>query len=594
METQEIKNFDSTTRNVWRLLFIMGMSACMHSVAQEPVPTDIRVNQVGYYPREKKIAVVVGEGRKDFYIETVPGSRQVFQGVLSAAVQSTFSSRKSQVADFSSLTDTGTYVLIVPGLGKSWPFEIRHNVLAEAARASLKAFYFQRFSTALAPGFAGKWSRPFCHPDDRVLIHASAADDKRREGTVIASPRGWMDAGDYNKYVVNSGISTATLLSAYEDYGTHYRSLNLVIPESSNTLPDILDETLWNLRWMLTMQDPNDGGVYHKCTNANFDPMVMPDRATTPRYVVRKSTAAALNLAAVCAQAARVFRMFDKELPGLADSCLVAAQRAWQWARSHPDERYEQEKINAQFDPDITTGAYGDSDVSDEFVWAACELTATTGDNAYVKSVSLINEEPLRVPSWNQVKLLGYYTLVRHEEKLKGVLKNEIPTVRERLVGKANEMITGVEKREFRTVMGGNLRDFVWGSNAVAANQAILLLTAFKISGNRAFYEYAIGQADYLLGRNATGYSFLTGYGDRTPMHPHHRPSEADGVADPVPGLLAGGPNPGMQDKCKYPSSVPDEAYVDDACSYASNEIAINWNAPCAYLLGALEALQAR
>ncbi len=75
-------------------------------------------------------------------------------------------------------------------------------------------------------------------------------------------------------------------------------------------------------------------------------------------------------------------------------------------------------------------------------------------------------------------------------------------------------------------------------------------------------------------------------------MHPHHRPSEADGIVEPVPGLLAGGPNPSMQDKCQYPSALPDEAYVDDVCSYASNEIAINWNAPLVYLAFGIEALE--
>ena len=61
---------------------------------------------------------------------------------------------------------------------------------------------------------------------------------------------------------------------------------------------------------------------------------------------------------------------------------------------------------------------------------------------------------------------------------------------------------------------------------------------------------------------------------------------------EPVPGLLAGGPNPGMQDGIKVPSVVPDKAYIDDDRAYAVNEIAINWNAPLAYLANALEALQ--
>lgn len=57
-------------------------------------------------------------------------------------------------------------------------------------------------------------------------------------------------------------------------------NLEAGIPESENALPDLLDETLWNLRWILTMQDPNDGGVYHKCPTANFEGFVKPQNAT--------------------------------------------------------------------------------------------------------------------------------------------------------------------------------------------------------------------------------------------------------------------------------------------------------------------------
>ena len=84
----------------------------------------------------------------------------------------------------------------------------------------------------------------------------------------------------------------------------------------------------------------------------------------------------------------------------------------------------------------------------------------------------------------------------------------------------------------------------------------------------------------------------MTGFGGRSPLHPHHRPSAADGIDAPVPGLLVGGPNPGRQDGCAYPDTAPDKAYVDDVCAYASNEVAINWNAPLVYLAAALEALQ--
>ena len=76
-------------------------------------------------------------------------------------------------------------------------------------------------------------------------------------------------------------------------------------------------------------------------------------------------------------------------------------------------------------------------------------------------------------------------------------------------------------------------------------------------------------------------------------MHLHHRQSEADGIVDPVPGLLAGGPNPDRQDGCSgYIGTEPARSYADVFCSYAFNENAINWNAALVYLAGAIEAIQ--
>src|SRR5205823_13772574 len=132
--------------------------------------------------------------------------------------------------------------------------------------------------------------------------------------------------------VVNSGITVATLLSLYEDFPQYVRALQVDIPESGNAVPDLVHEALWNLRWMLTMQDPSDGGVYHKLTEPRFEGFVSPAEAKSPRYVVQKSTAAALDFAAVMAQGARVLRPFEGRMPGLSDSALTAAVRARNWA----------------------------------------------------------------------------------------------------------------------------------------------------------------------------------------------------------------------------------------------------------------------
>jgi endoglucanase len=196
------------------------------------------------------------------------------------------------------------------------------------------------------------------------------------------------------------------------------------------------------------------------------------------------------------------------------------------------------------------------------------------------------------LPSWDNVRLLGYYTLARFETKLTTTAENDFPSLKEKIIDAADKITVGFSNRAYMTVMGKSAGDFIWGSNSVATNQGVLLIQAYKLSHDRKYLDYALSNLDYVLGRNATGYSFVTGYGHKTPMFPHHRLSDADGIADPVPGLIVGGPNPGQQDGCKtYPSRIPDESYTDTVCSYASNEIAINWNAPAAYLAGALEAL---
>jgi endoglucanase len=579
------------------LFLVFAASSLLHLTGWCNIPADsgalkIRLNQIGFYPNAPKIAVVLSDKGGGFSVQG-SNKKTVFNGRLVKSLQPDFAGNYTRIADFSAFNKPGKYILFIEGIGNSYPFLISSSVHSKVAEASIKAYYFMRASIPLQEKYAGKWSRAEGHPDDKVQVHASAASAERPEGTVISSPRGWYDAGDYNKYIVNSGISTYTLLSLYEDFPDYVKTVKLNIPESRNSIPDLLNETLWNIRWMLAMQDPYDGGVYHKLTNAVFDKMIMPEQATTTRYVVQKSTAATLDFAAVMAQSARIFKQFRKALPGLSDSCLSAANKAWDWAQKNPAVLYNQNVMNQKFSPKITTGDYGDRNVSDEFIWAASELFVTTQNDKYTKAINLIPDENMSLPSWGQVRLLGYYSILRNSD----LIKNSYPDLqklKQKMLGFADNLIKGTDSTAYETVMQKKKSNFGWGSNSVAANEGMALIQAYKLSGNKKYIKYALANLDYLLGRNGTGYSYLTGYGSKTPMHPHHRPSIADGIADPVPGLMAGGPNPGMQDHVRVPSTVPDEAYVDNDQAYAVNEIAINWNAPFAYLSNAIEALQSQ
>ncbi|MGW1454090.1 glycoside hydrolase family 9 protein [Salegentibacter agarivorans] len=578
------------------LCFLLNISAFAQLNQESSGSDKIRINQVGFYPTGQKIAIVVTSEATNFSILTADEKNEVFSAKLSDVKEWPHSKETVKQADFSSVEISGEYVLQVPGIGTSHSFYIDKNVHFEPAKASMKAFYFQRASTALPEEYAGKWAREAGHPDNLVKVHNSAASENRPAGSTISSPGGWYDAGDYGKYIVNSGITMGTLFSLYEDFPEYLDTLNLNIPESENNIPDFLDETLYNLRWMMTMQG-KDGGVYHKLTSANFHGAVAPKDATLQRWVIQKSTAATLDFAAVTAQATRIFEDYKDELPGLSDSLLVMSEKAYRWAKENPDVIYQQEKLK---DPEINTGAYGDRNFKDEFQWAATELFITTGKKEYYQEAGLENPlaQDFGIPAWPNVNTLALYSLARHRENYKDSELVNINAIIEQLTQMADNLVASSKSSAYSIPIGINESDFVWGSNSTAANQGILLLNVYEITGDRKYLDTANSNLDYLLGRNATGFSFLTGFGEKSTRDPHHRPSEADDNEDPVPGLLAGGSNPGQQDKneCaeKYTAAHrhPATSYIDNRCSYASNEIAINWNAPFVYLANAIEAIQ--
>ena len=544
----------------------------------------IKLNQIGYKPSAEKLAVIPAVAATTFTVTNTSNNSVVLTGNLSAAQTWAPAEESVKLADFSSITAVGEYTLTVAGIGKSASFKIATNAYDALNAGAIKAFYFNRASTALLETHAGVYKRAAGHPGTKVYIHKSAATVARREGTIVSAPKGWYDAGDYNLYIVNSGISTYTVLAAYEHHANYFKTQNLNIPESADAVPDILNEAMWNLEWMLAMQDPNDGGVYHKLTSKTFSGMVMPEADTSDRFMVQKATAATLDFAAVMATASRIYAPYESSYPGLSTKMLNAAKSAYQWAKANPAIYYEQPS-------DVSTGAYGDDDVKDEFAWAAAELYITTKDNAYYTDLNP-NTVMADIPSWGGVKSLGWISLAHNVDSLTSLADKTL--IKNRLDGLAATIVAKKAASAYGVPLVNS--DYIWGSNSVALNQAMMLLAAYKLDSSKTDYlKTAQSLLDYVLGRNPTDFSYVTGFGVRTPQHIHHRPSDADAIAGSIPGFLAGGPNPGQQDKndCSvpYPSNLPAKSYLDNTCSYASNEIAINWNAPLVYVSAALQVL---
>ena len=554
------------------------------------VPTvchaQIRLNQVGMYPNQEKIAVIEGTAKSVTIKDAATGRKANVKARVLRTTTSAWSGKRRTVVDFSSLTKPGTYTITS---GKeSAMFTVKDNALRDVTAATLKAFYLIRSGVPIEAKYAGAYARPCGHPDTQVLIHPSAASLGRPAGSIISSPYGWYDAGDYNKYIVNSAFSVGVILCSYEQNRDYYQTLNVNIPESQNQTADVLDELMFNLKWMLTMQDPYDGGVYHKLTTPNFEGFVMPTDCKQQRYVVQKSTAATLDFAAVMAQAARIYKK-NKDYPTFAEEATRAALAAYGWAERNPRVLYQQRRLT---DPAVSTGEYGDFSLTDEWYWAATELYLLTGDQQFADLAAKNQPKRFSAPTWGNVAALGTYDWLT----AKNVENAQLPILRSSLMNHCDSLVATIAKSSFQTPNGNSPRDFGWGCLAEAfGTNGLTLCYAYQLTGDKKYLTAALENAEYILGRNATGYCYITGFGTKSPMHPHHRISEADGIEAPFPGLVAGGPNPGQQDIAEvkvYPSKQPDESYTDVMQSYASNEIAINWNASILALLGWIEAVQ--
>ena len=549
------------------------LAATVLSLATAATAATAYINQVGYRTTDPK-EFTLFEGSGDIEIVDAAG-QTVLQATPKAASRWNPSGQDVQLVDFSALTVPGTYSIKQGGQVLRSDLVIAEKPFENVTKAALKWYYYQRASMELEEQYAGQWKRAAGHTNSTATLHRSTG----ASGT-IESSKGWYDAGDYGRYIVNSGITTYTLLSLYEHFPEYFKTFKWNIP-ADGTLPDLLAEIKYNLDWMLTMQ-AEDGGVYHKLTTLQFPGDVMPAKDTEKLYVIGKGTAAAFDFAAVMATAYRVYKPFDATY---ATKCLEAAKKAYVWGAQNPEKAFNNPM-------DVATGSYSDGKLDDEKVFAGMELFISTGDASYKPTLN--PNETRIVPAWPEVYGLAVYGAATHATEFGA----EAATAKKMLTDYANEFAYEASKG-FGVVMSQD--DFVWGSNAVAGNQGVFLLHAYYITGEQKYYEAAKKVVDYLLGKNPLDMSFLTGFGTKSAKLPHHRPSTADQVTDPVPGMIVGGPQPGGEDigskswECKdYASGKkPATAYIDDRCSYATNEVAINWNAPFAYLVGAMEALNA-
>ena len=556
-------------RYILRILLVLFLFSCqsIEPKHKESVNKNIRLNQIGYHPKSNKQFILADTTATQFQLlnyqqETVYTGRVMFNGNWGPSGEAVY------MGDFSSFEVPGTYQVIV-NERTSYPFEIKANLYQEAWHASIKSYYFQRASLPIEKKFDSLFYRAAGHPDMRCFYHPSSG----KTSGFLASPGGWYDAGDYGKYVVNGALSTGQMLLLYALYPQAVADQTLHIPESGNGVNDLLDELKYELDWLLTMQD-EDGGVFHKLTAKNFSGFISPEAYDLDRYVIGKGTAASLDFAAVIAQSARLLAPTHELWSQMA---LGAAEKAWKWAQLNPQRAFSNPD-------DVKTGEYGDTQFDDDFYWAAAELYLATQEAMYLNYLQSNKETYQHQPtnSWKFfTRNVAFASLLIHQDlidpKLYETLKKEHLLL-------SDSLLEVINHHPYRIA----LNTFEWGSNSDILNQALLLCLAHQLTAEEKYLIGAEQITDYVFGKNATGYSFLTGFGSKRVRFPHHRPSGADRILKPIPGFIVGGPNGDRQDQQEvtYTSALPAKAYQDVQPSYASNEVCLNWNAPAVFVLG--------
>jgi len=527
----------------------------------------INLNQVGFLTNARKTCVVRAENIEDSFSIIDSTGKEVYKGKLTGPVDATYAQEKVLQGDFSDFTVPGKYSVKISNGDVSGSFEIGDNVYDKLLKDALLMLTIQRCGIETTSDYAGGTAHPACHTSEAVIYGTDIKKDVSG---------GWHDAGDYGRYIVAAATTVDDLFLTYEDYPRLWASDNLGIPESGNGVPDILDEAKYELDWMLKMQDEKTGGVYHKVTCYSFPGFVMPQAETEELVISPISNTATGDFAAVMAKASVLYKDYYPEFSAKA---LESAKKAYLYLEEHMDAK-------GYKNPDeITTGEYGDSSFEDEMYWASVELFKCTGEAKYKEYFeSSISKSVTHGFGWDAMGTYGNIAYLTMDEK------DQNPELSKKLtdsiVGAATTYLENSKSDGYMVALGSN---YCWGSNLSVCAYARQMILASKYSNTEEFNKAAYDQISYLLGQNATGYSFVTGYGTLSPVNPHHRLSYASGSL--VRGMVVGGPNSGLQDdyvKKLYQGIPAAKVYADNLDSYSTNEITIYWNSPFVYLLSAI------
>lgn len=533
----------------------------------------IVVDQFGYLPNDKKIAVIRDPQTGFDAAETfTPGTSyalvdasnktQLFTAaptVWNKGAEDSTSGDKAWWFDFSSVTEVGEYyVLDISNNVKSYNFSIAANVYDDVLKHAVRSFYYQRSGYEKKMPFAGiGWEDGASHIGPLQDKNCRPYNEKTNASKEKDVSGGWYDAGDLNKYTIWTGNYVYEMLQAYEENPNAWTD-DYNLPKSGNGIPDLIDEAKWGMDHLLRLQNA-DGSVISIVSVSHASP---PSAAKGQSLYGAVNTSSAWSTASVYAYGAKVFRKLG--MNAYADSLQNAAVLAYTWAEANPsviwknnDAAYSSKGIGSgqQEVDDYSRLAYR--------LRACAHLLENTGEAKY-KTFFEANYTDIHLMPWyyaypyenrEQETLLYYTTLSAATTGVKTAIKSRFTSS----MTNSEDNLKAVNNS--RDPYRAHIGSYTWGSNSTKSLHGTMFMDAVRYNTNPTsstlLKSAAEGYVHYLHGVNPMNLCYLSNmyeYGAENSVNQFYHTWFTEGSSDwdevgvstygPAPGFLTGGPNP--------------------------------------------------
>lgn len=513
----------------------------------------IKVNQVGYAAKAQTRSAYLGWWAGDlgtiafddctaFQVVSAENGEVVHEGGIVFADRDPLSGEKPGILDLSAI-GPGSYRILVPGVGSSFPFRIGSGAERELAFHTQRAFFHQRAGFELDREFTD-FPRPASHLDayESGYMVGNPAYTPKPDEAIRRFQGGYHDAGDDDVFTYHLR-ATAQMLHIYALHPQAFGDGDLKIPESGNGIPDVLDESAWALRFFLDHQRPDGAIPLGRGHDQDWIRDYERKHGSRPAFgILPERNTSATEFAAVAALHARLIRPFDASA---AARHLKAAERSFAWAMSHPIAE--------------------DTDRGDALfrIWAGAELLAANGSSTLGKTVTdLVAAGHLSSSHWSLAWMQGMaewaYLCVdadQSDEALKEQMKR-------RFLDRADRWVTDLASHPYAMSWSGK-GDLGWGNGNGGGHYGYYLALAHALTGEQRYLDAASRNADFQLGVNPLSRCFITGLGHRPPLNPQLNPllyTRPKKLGATVPGISIyglSGKNPETTITAWHPQTVP-------------------------------------